>query len=116
MGNSPNAQKIITSISLAFDNHIVIEALEMKFTRMIEYLSKEEGIYVGKVTARQVVLNDGLLADCTLDLSCEESRLKRLTNTKRIFKKYPSGGNAQSQLSEWLFICQELLLFIKRAE
>lgn len=116
MGNSQKCTKIITSISLAFDNHIVIEALEMKFTRMIEYLSKEEGIYVGKVTARQVVLNDGLLADCTLDLSREEMPFETIDKYKKNIQKYPSGGNAQSQLSEWLFICQELLLFIKRAE
>ena len=86
-GTVQNAQKIITSISLAFDNHIVIEALEMKFTRMIEYLSKEEGIYVGKVTARQVVLNDGLLADCTLDLSCEEMPFETIDKYKKNIQK-----------------------------
>lgn len=86
-GTAKNAQKIITSISLAFDNHIVIEALEMKFTRMIEYLSKEEGIYVGKVTARQVVLNDGLLADCTLDLSREEMPFETIDKYKKNIQK-----------------------------
>ena len=53
---------------------------------MIEYLSKEEGIYVGKVTARQVVLNDGLLADCTFDLSREEMPFETIDKYKRIFK------------------------------
>lgn len=86
-GIAKNAQKIITSISLAFDNHIVIEALEMKFTRMIEYLSKEEGIHVGKVTARQVVLNDGLLADCTFDLSSEEMPFEMINKYKKNIQK-----------------------------
>ncbi len=86
-GGAKNAQKIITSISLAFDNHIVIEALEMKFTRMIEYLSKEEGIHVGKVTARQVVLNDGLLADCTFDLSSEEMPFEMIDKYKKNIQK-----------------------------
>ena len=82
-GTAKNAQKIITTISLAFDNHIIIEALEMKFTRMIEYLSKEEDIYVGKVTARQVVLNDGLLADCSFDLSCMDMPFETIDKYKK---------------------------------
>lgn len=86
-GNTKNAQKIITSLSLAFDNHIVIGALEMKFTRMIEYLSKEEGIYVGKVTARQVVLSDGLLADCTFNLSNEEMPFEMIDKYKKNIQK-----------------------------
>ena len=86
-GNTKNAQKIITSLSLAFDNHIVIEALEMKFTRMIEYLSKEEGIYVGKVTAQQVVLSDGLLADCTFNLSNEEMPFEMIDKYKKNIQK-----------------------------
>lgn len=86
-GTVKNAQKIITSISLAFDNHIAIEALEMKFTRIIEYLSKEEGIYVGKVTARQVILNDGLLADCTFDLSGEAMPFETIDKYKKNIQK-----------------------------
>ncbi len=86
-GTAKNAQKIITTISLAFDNHIIIEALEMKFTRMIEYLSKEEDIYVGKVTARQVVLNDGLLADCSFDLSCMDMPFETIDKYKKNIQK-----------------------------
>lgn len=86
-GTAKNAQKIITTISLAFDNHIMIEALEMKFMRMIEYLSKEEDIYVGKVTARQVVLNDGLLADCSFDLSCMEMPFETIDKYKKNIQK-----------------------------
>ncbi len=71
-GNVKNAQKVIVAIALAFDNKISIDALELKFSKMIEYLRKEDNVYVNKVTARQIVLNDGLLADCTFDLSKTE--------------------------------------------
>ena len=82
-GTIKNAQKIITAISLSFDNHIMIDALEMKFTRLIEYLSKEEDIYVGKISARQVVLNDGLLADCCFDLSYQEMPFEIINKYKK---------------------------------
>ncbi len=86
-GNIKNAQRIISTISLAFDNHIVIEAMELKFARMIDYLSREEGIYVGRVTARQVVLSDGLLADCSFDLSDENAPFEMIEKYKRNIQK-----------------------------
>lgn len=86
-GNSKNAQRIISAISLAFDNHIVIEPMELKFTRMVDYLSREEGIYVGRVTARQVVLSDGLLADCSFDLSNENAPFEMIEKYKRNIQK-----------------------------
>lgn len=70
-GNVKNAQKMITAISLALDNKIAIEALELKFDKLVDFLSKQDNIQVDKVTAKQVVLNDGLLADCSFDLSMQ---------------------------------------------
>lgn len=86
-GNTKNAQKIITAIAIALDNHIIIEAFEMKFFKMVEYLSKKEGIYVGKVTARQVVLTDGLLADCTFDLSHTDMPFETISKYKKNVQK-----------------------------
>ena len=81
------SRRIITAISIALDNHIIIEALEMKFSKMVEYLSKKEGIYVGKVTARQVVLTDGLMADCTFDLSHTDIPFETINKYKKNIQK-----------------------------
>lgn len=67
-GSAKNAQKIITAISIALDNKIAIEALTLKFHKLVEFLNKQDNILVGKVTAKQVVLENGLLADCTFDM------------------------------------------------
>lgn len=86
-GTAKNAQKVITVISLAFDNRIIIEPYEINSARMIEYLSKEENVYVEKITARQVVLNDGLLADCTFDLSHNDNPFNVINRYKNNIRK-----------------------------
>lgn len=86
-GTTKNAQKIITAISLAFDNRIIIEPYEINSAKIIEYLSKEENVYVGKITARQVVLNDGLLADCTFDLTHNDTPFKVIDRYKNNIRK-----------------------------
>ena len=43
-----NAKKMITAISLALDNKIVIESLEVKFDKLVEFLSRQDNIEVNK--------------------------------------------------------------------
>ncbi|WP_370775872.1 hypothetical protein [Anaerobutyricum hallii] len=86
-GNAKNAQKIITAISLAFDNKIIVEALKLKFDKLIEFLSKQDNICVDKVIAKQVVLDDGLLADCSLDLSTQIKPFEIISRYKNNIKR-----------------------------
>lgn len=71
-GSSQNAKKIITALSLALDNKIIIEPLGLSFCKIIDYLSNQRDICIGKVTASQIPINDGVLADCTFDMSNNE--------------------------------------------
>lgn len=68
-GSSQNASKIITAISIAIDNKVVIEPLDLEFSKIIEYLKETDGVMIGKITATQVAFSDGIIADCTIDLS-----------------------------------------------
>jgi hypothetical protein len=68
-GSYQSVNKIITAISLALDNRVIIEPLELNFSKIVEYLKKSDCVVVGKTTATQVAFNDGILADCTFDLS-----------------------------------------------
>ena len=68
-GSSQNASKIITAVSIAIDNKTIIEPLELNFSKIIEYLKETDNVIVGKTTATQLTFNDGILADCTFDLS-----------------------------------------------
>ena len=60
---------LITALSIAIDNKAIIEPLELDFSKIIEYLKETDNVIVGKTTATQVAFNDGILADCTFDLS-----------------------------------------------
>lgn len=49
-GKQKNAQRIITVISLAFDNNVSIEPAYFDFIKMVDYLKDRNSIYVNKVT------------------------------------------------------------------
>ena len=68
-GNDNKAQKVISALSLAFDNKIVIDPLLLRFSKLIDFLGKQENIFVRKVSARKVPFSEHLLVDCTFDLS-----------------------------------------------
>lgn len=114
-GTIKNAQKIITALSLAFDNHVVIEAMEVKFSKMVDYLSTKENIFVGKVTARQVVMNDGLLADCSFDLSHKEKPFevigRYMKNIQRISFKWKS---AEAYISMVIYMSGLIIVYKAR--
>ena len=134
-GNAKNAKKIITAISLAFDNKIIIESIQLEFDKFIQFLSKKNNIQVGKVTAKQIILGNGLLADCSFDLSMQKKPFeiieKYKNNIQRVGLKwkykdseirmvvYMSGSitiykNQHLIENEQLKKIYEMLLYVKR--
>ena len=97
-GNVKNAQKIITAISLALDNKIVIEAMVLKFDKLVDFLSEQDNIQVNKVTAKQVIMNDGLLADCSFDLSTQKNPFEIISGYKNNIQRI--GFNWKTRNSE----------------
>ncbi len=77
-GNRKSSQYLITAISLALNNKIIIEPLIFKFEQAFEYLHGIDGIRVGRVRAKEIVIKDGLIADCVLNLSNDNDPFKLL--------------------------------------
>ena len=86
-GSSQNAGKIITTLSIAIDNKAVIEPLELDFSKIIEYLKETDNVIIGKTTATQVAFNDGILADCTFDLSNYDNPFEIIERYKKNIDK-----------------------------
>ena len=86
-GSSQNASKIITALSIAIDNKAIIEPLELDFSKIIEYLKETDYVIVGKTTATQVAFNDGILADCTFDLSNYDNPFEIIERYKKNIDK-----------------------------
>ena len=86
-GSSQNAGKIITTLSIAIDNKAIIEPLELDFSKIIDYLKETDNIIVGKTTATQVAFNDGILANCTFDLSNYDNPFEIIERYKKNIDK-----------------------------
>lgn len=86
-GSSQNASKIITALSIAIDNKAIIEPLELDFSKIIECLKETDNVIVGKTTATQVAFNDGMLADCTFDLSNYDNPFEIIERYKKNIDK-----------------------------
>ena len=86
-GSSQNAGKIITTLSIAIDNKAIIEPLELDFSKIIDYLKETDNVIVGKTTATQVAFNDGILANCTFDLSNYDNPFEIIERYKKNIDK-----------------------------
>lgn len=86
-GSSQNASKIIAALSIAIDNKAIIEPLELDFSKIIEYLKETDNVIVGKTTVTQVAFNDGILADCTFDLSNYDNPFEIIERYKKNIDK-----------------------------
>ena len=86
-GSSQNAGKIITNLSIAIDNKAIIEPLELDFSKIIDYLKETDNVIVGKTTATQVAFNDGILANCTFDLSNYDNPFEIIERYKKNIDK-----------------------------
>lgn len=75
-GSEKATQRLISSISLAFDNRCIIEPCELSFKKMISYFERQDSISIGKISAKQVPLGDELLGDCSFDLSKHDNPFK----------------------------------------
>lgn len=71
-GSKKGAQRVVTAITLALDNKISIEAINLDFYKIINFLKEKTNIYVNKVVAYGVVLEKELLADCSFNLEGKE--------------------------------------------
>lgn len=68
-GNKKSAQRVVTAISIALDNRISIEAVNVDFYKIISFLKEKTSVYINKVIASGVVLEKELLADCSFNLA-----------------------------------------------
>lgn len=114
-GNVKNAQKIITAISLALDNKIVIEALGLKFDKLVEFLSGQDNIQVNKVTAKQVIMNDGLLADCSFDLSTQNKPFEIISKYKNNIQRISFNWKTRnSEIKMVVYISGSITIYKKQ--
>lgn len=81
-GSRKGAQRVIGALSQLFQNQIVVEQYEISFEKMIEYLKDCNIVSVGKVKAKEIIIENGLIADCTFDLSFVETPFKILDKYK----------------------------------
>jgi hypothetical protein len=82
-GNKKNAQRIITAISLAFNNNVIIEPCELDVNKMINYLKSVTNIRINKVLVKEIIIESDLLADCIFDLSTKEAPFEVINKYKK---------------------------------
>ena len=91
-GSKKGAQRVITGLSLAFDNKVIIDAYTLDINKIINYMRSKDNIKVNKIKANGILLEHDLLADCTFDLSDRrapfETIAKYKDNIQRIALKY----------------------------
>lgn len=91
-GNKKNAQRVITALSLAFDNKVIIDACTLDINKIIDFMSQMSNIRVNKIRASGILLEQDLVAECTFDLTNKERPFETIRKYKegiqRIALKY----------------------------
>lgn len=82
-GSRKGAQRVIGALSQLLQNQIIVEQYEISFEKAIEYLKDCNIVSVGKVKAKEIVIENGLIADCTFDLSFAEKPFYILNKYKK---------------------------------
>ncbi|WP_286335564.1 hypothetical protein [Bacteroides caecimuris] len=95
-GNRNIAQKLITLLSQACNNQVIIDVYQANFKRILQKLVKLEDITFSKMKLENVVIDHGITASCNISLV-------HLDDAKELVKKYSENI---SQLS--LFIGNRL--------
>ncbi len=81
-GSRKGAQKVMGALSQVFENQIIIEQYEVSFEKAVEYLKDCSSVSVGKVKAKEIIIENGLIADCIFDLSLTEKPFSILDKYK----------------------------------
>ena len=88
-GNKSIAQKLITALSQACDNQVIIDSYQVDFKRMLGRISKLEDAILSKMKLENVLIDSGIAASCNVSLI-------NLDNARDLVKKY---SDNVSQLS-----------------
>lgn len=84
--NKKGALKVISLLSLIFNNQIIIEPFELSFEKAINFLKETSMVKVGKVKAKNVILEKDLVAECIFDLSITDKPFAILEKYKENIK------------------------------
>lgn len=82
-GSRKGAQRVIGVLSQLFQNQIIVDQYEISFEKVIGYLKDCNTVSVGKVKAKEIVIENGLIADCIFDLSFAEKPFYILDKYKK---------------------------------
>jgi hypothetical protein len=68
-GGKKNAQKLITALTVMFENKIVLESYEISFEKTMSYLKSIPNISIGTVKVEDVSFDKDIVASCTFNLA-----------------------------------------------
>lgn len=97
-GSQKNAQRVITVISLTFNNNISIEPSYFDFMKIIDYLKKKDYVYVNRVVANGLSIEKDLIADCSFNLTGKEKPFNIIDKYKNNIQKVSFKWKCENQI------------------
>ncbi len=82
VGNVSLVNQMITQISICFDNRVTVDAKQIDLAQLVSELAFDKSILLKKARINEIILENGVLANCTFEFDQYENAMRILEKNK----------------------------------